>query len=85
MNCVYITLFFNIVAGTVQTFSKSWNQFLYSWVIEVFRPAFEPHHDFLHLIIVASIQESGEKPKFNLQSHWNPESHLLPVHSTWET
>ena len=28
MNCLYITLFFNIVAGIVQTFTKSWNQLL---------------------------------------------------------
>ena len=53
MNCLYITLFFNIVAGIVQTFIKSWNQFLYSRVIEVCRKPFEPRHDlFLHLIIV---------------------------------
>jgi hypothetical protein len=37
MNCLYITLFFNIVAGIVQTFIKSWNQLLYSWVTEVCR------------------------------------------------
>jgi len=29
MNCLYITLFFNTVAGIVQTFIKSWNQLLY--------------------------------------------------------
>jgi len=29
MNCLYITSFFNIVAGTVQTFIKSWNELLY--------------------------------------------------------
>jgi len=28
MNCLYITLFSNIVAGIVQTFTKSWNQLL---------------------------------------------------------
>ena len=37
MNCQYITLFFNIVTGTVQTFIKSWNQLLYPRVIEVCR------------------------------------------------
>jgi len=37
MNCRYITLFFNIVAGIVQTFIKSWNQLLYPRVIEVCR------------------------------------------------
>ena len=53
MNCLYITLFFNTVAGIVQTFIKSWNQILYPRVIEVCRMPFEPRHDFfLHLIIV---------------------------------
>ena len=33
MNCLYITLFFNTVAGIVQTFIKSWNQLLYPRVI----------------------------------------------------
>jgi hypothetical protein len=37
MNCLYITLFFNIVAGIFQTFIKSWNQLLYPRVIEVCR------------------------------------------------
>ena len=49
MNCLYITLFFNIFAGIVQTFIKSWNQLLYPRVIEVCRQPFEPRHDFLHL------------------------------------
>jgi hypothetical protein len=35
MNCLYITLFCNIVAGIVQTFIKSWNQLLYPRVIQV--------------------------------------------------
>jgi len=53
MNCLYITLFFNIVAGIVQTFVKSWNQLLCPRVIEVCRQPFEPRHDFfLHLIMV---------------------------------
>jgi len=52
MKCMYITLFFNIVASIVQTFIKSWNQLLYPRVIEVCRLPFEPHHDlFMHLII----------------------------------
>jgi len=37
MNCLYITLFFNIVAGIVQTLIKSSNQLLYPRVIEVCR------------------------------------------------
>jgi len=46
MNCLYITLFFNIVADIAQTFIKSWNQLLYPQVIEVYREPFEPRHDF---------------------------------------
>ena len=37
MNCLYITLFFNIIAGIVQTFITSWNQLLYPRVIELCR------------------------------------------------
>ena len=56
MNCLYITLYFNIFAGIVQTFIKSWNQLLYPRVIEVCGQLFEPRHDFfLHLIIVVEI------------------------------
>ena len=56
MNCLYITLFFNIVAIIVQTFIKSWNQLLYPRVIEVCHQPFEPRHDFfLHLIIVVEL------------------------------
>ena len=33
----------------------------------------------------SKIQECGEKPMFHLQSQWNPENHLLPVRSAWET
>jgi len=56
MNCLYITLFFNIVAGFVQTFIKSWNQLLLPRVTEICRQPFEPRHDFfLQLIIVIEI------------------------------
>ena len=56
MNCLYITLFFNTVAGIVQTFIKSWNQLLYPRVIEVYRLHFEPRHDiFFRLIIVVEL------------------------------
>ena len=55
MNCLYITLFFNIVTGIVQPFVKSWNQLLYPQVIEVCHLRFEPRHDFLHLIIVVKL------------------------------
>ena len=55
MNCLYITLFFNIVADIVQTFIKSWNQLLYPQIIEVCRLPFEPRHDFLQIIIVVEL------------------------------
>ena len=57
MNCLYITLFFNIVAGIVQTFIKSWNQSLYPRVIEVCRLPFDPRHDFLY-------------PNFSVTASW---------------
>ena len=55
MNYPYITLFFNIVAGIVQTFIKSGNQLLYPRVIEVCPLQFEPRHDFLHHIVVVEL------------------------------
>ena len=62
MNCLYITLFFNTVAGIVQTFIKSWNQLLYRRVIEVCRLPFEPRHDFfLHLIIVVELPSENSR------------------------
>jgi len=73
MNCLYLTLFFNIVAGIVQTFMKSWNQLLYPRVIEVCRLPFEPRHDlFLHLIIVIS-------PSF--REFTAPLHHISPIHN----
>ena len=59
MDCLYITLFFNTVAGIVQTFIKYWNQLLYPRVIEVCRQPSEPRHDFFfHLIIVVELFRS---------------------------
>ena len=55
MNCLYITLLFNIVAGIVQTFIKSWNQLLYPRVIEVCRLPFEQRHDIFHHIIIVEL------------------------------
>ena len=56
MNCLFITLIFNIVACIVQTFIKSWNQLLCLRVIEVCRLHFELRHDFfLHIIVVVEI------------------------------
>ena len=34
MNCLYITLFYNVVDEIVQTFIQSWNQLLPRQVIE---------------------------------------------------
>ena len=73
MSCLYITLFFNIVVGIVQTFIKSWNQLLYPQDIEVCRQPFEPRHDlFLHLIIVVELY-FGEFTA--------PLRHILPIHN----
>ena len=56
MDCLYITLFFNKVAGIVQTFIKPFKQLLHPRVIEVCRLPFEPRHAFfLHLIIFIEI------------------------------
>ena len=56
MNCLYISLFFNIVAGVVQTFIKYWNKLLHPRVIEVCLLPFESSHEFfLHLIIVVEL------------------------------
>ena len=73
MNCLYITLFFNIVAGIVQTFVKSWNQLLYHRVIEVCRLPFEPRHDlFSHFVVNIS-------PSF--EEFTAPLRHILPIHN----
>ena len=72
MNCLYIILLFNIVAGIVQTFIKSWNKLLYPRVIEVCRQPFQPRHDLLHLIIVVEI------PSENSRHHFR---HILPIHN----
>jgi len=86
MNCLYITLFFNTVAGIVQTFIKSWNKFLYPRVIEVCRLLFEPRHDFfLLLIIVVELFPSllgfriVVKTLYFISSH-NGVQKLIPFH-----
>jgi len=73
MNCLYITLFFNIVAGIVQIFIKSWNQLLYSPVIEDCRLPFEPRHDFFLLLIIVISPSFGE---FTAQFR-----HILLIHN----
>jgi len=89
MNCLYITLFFNIVAGIVQIFIKSWNQILYARVIEVCRLPFEPRHDFfLHLTIVVELFSQrdvslGEKTSGNRWA-WGPDCTADgPIYPTW--
>ena len=86
MNCLYIILFFNIVAGIVQIFIKSWNQFLYPRVIVVCRLPLN------HFMTSSSTSLSSSKFRsvvknllFHLQTQWSPETHLLPVGSAWET
>jgi hypothetical protein len=82
MDCLYISLFFNVVAGIVQTFIKSWNQLMYLRVIEVCAcPLNHVMTSSCTSLTVASIQEFGENPKVHHQSQWNPETHLLPERS----
>jgi len=65
MNCLYITLFINIVAGIVQIFFKSWNQLLCTRVIEVCRLPFEPRHDFfLYVISVVEVPSENSRHHF---------------------
>jgi len=64
MNCLYVTLFFNIVASIVQTFIKPWNELLYPKVIQVCHLPFEPRHDFLHLIIVGEFPSENSRHQF---------------------
>ena len=73
MNFLYITLFFNIVAGIVQTFIKSWNQLLYPRVIEVCRLPFEPRHDFFLHFVVNICPSFGEFTA--------PLRHILSIHN----
>ena len=81
MNCLYITLFFNIVAGIGQTLSHG-------------NSSASPSHRSLPpaiwflgnaygtiAVTVAWIQERDVKPMFHLQSQWSPETHLFPVRS----
>jgi len=75
MNCLYITLFFNIVAGIVQRFTKSWNQLLYPRVIEVCRLHFETRHDFLHLMAYHSFFRREHQP-FLRRIHGTTSSHF---------
>ena len=76
MNCLYITLFFNIVAGIVQTFIKSWNQLLYPRVLEVCR-----------LPCLVRDQRCSTAPLFvvNLSPSFGeftaPLRHILPTHN----
>jgi len=79
MNCLYITLFFNVVAGIVQTCIQSLNQLLYPRVIEACCQPFEPRHDFLHLIVVVELFPSemlflGEETSGNVSSSITTES-----------
>jgi len=68
-----MTLFFNIFAGIVQTFIKSWNRLLYPRDIEVCRLPFELRHDFfLHFVVNIS-------PSFG--EFTAPLPHILPIHN----
>jgi len=84
MNCLYITLFFNIVAGIVQIFIKSWNQLLYPRVIEVCRLPFEPRHNFfLHLIMVVEIFPA--RCFFRWRNKWKSLSARFGLYGGWSS
>jgi uncharacterized membrane protein YagU involved in acid resistance len=89
MNCLYITLFFNIVAGIVQTFIKSWNKLLYPRVIEVCHQHFEPRRDcFLHVIIVVEFFSQrdvslGEETSGNHNVTTNSNNLFVNIHWTF--
>ena len=76
MNCLYITLFFNIVAGIVRTFIKSWNQLLYSPSHRSLRPALwttSPRWPTAPLFVVNISPSFGEFTA--------PLRHILPIHN----
>jgi len=76
MNCLYITLFFNTVAGIVQTYIKSWNQLLYPRVIEVCRlkKVFRDQRRPTAPLFVVNISPSFEE-------FTAPLRHILPIHN----
>ena len=76
MNCLYITLFFNIVAGIVQTFIKSLNQLLYPRVIEVCRM---PCLVRDHWCPTAPLFDVNICPSFG--EFAAPLRHILPIHN----
>ena len=83
MNCLYITLFFNIVASIVQTFIKSWNQLLYPRVIEVCRLPLDlqrstmayrsfarrEHQSFLRRIHDTTSSHFADSQRYHKQQH----------------
>jgi len=76
MNCLYITLFFNIVAAIVQTFIKSCNQLLYPRVIEVCCLPFlvrDQRWPTAPLLVVNISPSFGE--------FTTPLRHILPIHN----
>jgi hypothetical protein len=76
MNCLYITLFFNIFAGIVQTLNKPWNRLLYPRVIE-----------FCRLKKVVRDQRWPTAPLFivnispSFAQFTAPLRHILPIHN----
>ena len=81
MNCLYITLFFNIIAGIVRTLSHGTSS------VSPSHRSLPPALLFLGnaygaiAVNAAWIQERGVKPMFRLQSQWSRETHLFPVRS----
>jgi len=77
MNCLYITLFFNIVASVVQTFIKSRNQLLYPRVIEVCRQTEAVRDQRWPTAPVFVVNISPPFGEFAAPLH-----HILPIHNS---
>ena len=76
MNCLYITLFFNTVAGIVQIFIQSRNQLLYPRVIEIYcqtEAVRDPRWPTAPLFVVNISPSFGEFTA--------PLRHILPIHN----
>ena len=76
MNCLYTTLFFNIVAGIVQTFIKSWNQLLYPRIIEICRLPCLVRDQICPTVPLVFVNISPSFGEFTA-----PLRHILPIHN----
>ena len=75
MNCLYITLFFNTVAGIFQTFLSFGTSFR---IPESQKSPASPLNHVMTSSCTSSsssnFQQCSERPMFHLQSQWSPET-----------